>query len=84
MRHFPKIILKNNPYIYLPSFKGYKNLCRRPNESGDKHRQNVRKQEMVDAAVEEVIRKLVTNPKFEQAIRPKIGSRIDTEELLTR
>jgi len=39
---------------------------------------------MVDAAVEEVIRKLVTNPKFEQAIRPKIGSRIDTEELLTR
>lgn len=39
------------------------------------------KQEMVDAAVEEVIRKLVTNPKFEQAIRQKIGSRIDTEEL---
>ena len=34
---------------------------------------------MVDAAVEEVIRKLVTNPKFEQAIRPKIGSRIDTD-----
>lgn len=31
---------------------------------------------MVDAAVEEVIRKLVTNPKFEQAIRQKIGSRI--------
>ena len=41
------------------------------------------KQEMVDAAVEEVIRKLVTNPKFEQAIRQKIGSRIDTEELET-
>ena len=40
------------------------------------------KQEM-DAAVEEVIRKLVTNPKFEQAIRQKIGSRIDTEELET-
>lgn len=39
------------------------------------------KQEMVDVAVEEVIRKLVTNPKFEQAIRQKIGSRIDTEEL---
>ena len=38
---------------------------------------------MVDAAVEEVIRKLVTNPKFEQAIRQKIGSRIDTEELET-
>lgn len=41
------------------------------------------KQEMVDAAVEEVIRKLVTNPKFEQAIRQKIGSRIDTDELET-
>lgn len=41
------------------------------------------KQGMVDAAVEEVIRKLVTNPKFEQAIRQKIGSRIDTEELET-
>ena len=39
---------------------------------------------MVDAAVEEVIRKLVTNPKLEQAIHPKIGLRIDTEELLTR
>ena len=38
---------------------------------------------MVDAAVEEVIRKLVTNPKFEQAIRQKIGSRIDTKELET-
>lgn len=35
------------------------------------------KQEMIDAAVEEVIRKLVTNPKFEQAIRQKMGSRID-------
>ena len=41
------------------------------------------KQEKVDAAVEEVIRKLVTNPKFEQAIRQKIGSRIDTDELET-
>ena len=27
--------------------------------------------------------KLVTNPKFEQAIRQKIGSRIDTDELET-
>ena len=35
----------------------------------------------MNAAVEEVIRKLVTNTKFEQAIRKKIGSRIDTEEL---
>ena len=41
------------------------------------------KQEMVDVAVEEVIRMLVMNPKFEQAIRQKIGSRIDTKELET-
>lgn len=41
------------------------------------------KQELVDAAVEEIIRKLVANPMFEQAIRQKIGSRIDTKELET-
>ena len=29
----------------------------------------------------EVIRKLVKNPKFEEAILNKIGSRIDTEEI---
>ena len=39
------------------------------------------KQEKVDAAVEEIILKLVKNPKFEHAIREKIGSRIDTGEL---
>ena len=39
------------------------------------------KQEMVDDAVEEVIRKLVNNPKFEDAIRQKIGAQIDTKEL---
>ena len=41
------------------------------------------KQEKIDCAVEEVIRKLVQNPKFEQAIRQKIGARIDTDELET-
>ena len=41
------------------------------------------KQEKIDGAVEEVIRKLVQNPKFEQAIRQKIGARIDTDELET-
>ena len=40
-------------------------------------------QEKVNAAVEEVIRKLVQNPKFEQAIREKIGERINTDELET-
>ena len=38
-------------------------------------------QEKIDSAVEEVIRKLIENPKFENAIREKIGSRIDTDEL---
>ena len=41
------------------------------------------KQEMVDAAVEEVIRDLVNKPKFEQSIRQKIGAQIDTKELET-
>ena len=31
--------------------------------------------------MEEVIRKLVKNPKFEEAILNKMGSRIDTEEI---
>ena len=31
--------------------------------------------------MEEVIPKLVKNPKFEEAILNKIGSRIDTEEI---
>ena len=35
----------------------------------------------INNAVEEVIRKLVKNPKFEEAILNKIGSRIDTEEI---
>lgn len=41
------------------------------------------KQEMVDAAVEEVIRDLVNKPKFEQSIRQRIGAQIDTKELET-
>ena len=41
------------------------------------------KQDKVNSAVEEVVRKLVQNPKFEQAIRRKIGSRIDTAQLET-
>ena len=38
-------------------------------------------QDKVNAAVEEIIKKLVESPDFEQAIRKKIGSRIDTKEL---
>ena len=34
-----------------------------------------------NAAVEEVIRKLVNNPKFQTALMQKIGSKIDTSEL---
>ena len=50
----------------------------------DGHKCGYRKQwseEKINNAVEEVIRKLVKNPKFEEAIMNKIGSRIDTEEI---
>ena len=40
-------------------------------------------QEKVDGAVEEVIRKLVQNPKLEEVIRKNINTRIDTNELET-
>ena len=45
----------------------------------DYHKQQ--SEDKVNNAVEEVIRKLVQNPKFEEAIRKKIGSRIDTDEI---
>ncbi len=38
-------------------------------------------EEIIDEAVAEVIRKLVQNPSFSEAIKQKIGSRIDTESL---
>lgn len=50
----------------------------------DGHHCNYRKQwseDKVNDAVAEVIKKLVQNPKFEEAMRKKIGSRIDTTEL---
>ena len=50
----------------------------------DGHKCGYRKQwseEKINNAVEEVIRKLVKNPEFEEAILNKIGSRIDTEEI---
>ena len=50
----------------------------------DGHKCGYRKQwseDKINNAVEEVIRKLVKNPKFEEAILNKIGSRIDTEEI---
>ena len=50
----------------------------------DGHNCSYRKQwseDKVNDAVEEVIRKLVQNPKFEKAIKDKIGSRIDTTEM---
>ena len=40
-------------------------------------------QDKVNAAVEEVISKLVNNPKFKAALTDKIGSKIDTSELET-
>ena len=35
----------------------------------------------INAAVEEIIRKFVKNPKFEEEIRKLIGGSIDTSEL---
>lgn len=39
------------------------------------------KQERINAAVEEVIHKLVNNPRFAEAIKAKIGATVDTGEL---
>ncbi len=39
------------------------------------------KQEKINAAVEEVIHKLVNNPRFAEAIKEKIGAKVDTGEL---
>ncbi|MDY2753745.1 MAG: hypothetical protein SOV22_09220, partial [Blautia obeum] len=50
----------------------------------DGHNCSYRKQwseDKLNDAVEEVIRKLVQNPKFEEAILSKIGARIDTSEV---
>ena len=50
----------------------------------DGHRCTYKRQwneDRINAAVEEIIRKFVKNPKFEQEIRKKIGSSIDTSEL---
>ena len=38
-------------------------------------------EDRINAAVEEIIRQFVKNPKFEQEIRKQIGSSIDTSEL---
>ena len=48
------------------------------------HKCTYRKQwneDKINAAVEEVIRKLVNNPKFKEEIQKHIGSSIDTQEL---
>ena len=50
----------------------------------DGHRCTYKRQwneDRINVAVEEIIRKFVKNPKFEEAILNKIGSRIDTEEI---
>ena len=40
-------------------------------------------QEKLNAAVEEIIKKIVHEPKFEEAIKAKINARIDTDEIDT-
>ena len=50
----------------------------------DGHRCTYKRQwneDRINAEVEKIIRKFVKNPKFEQEIRKKIGSSIDTSEL---
>ena len=50
----------------------------------DGHRCTYKRQwneDRINAAVEEIIRKFVKNPRFEQEIRKQIGSSIDTSEL---
>ena len=50
----------------------------------DGHRCTYKRQwneDRINAAVEEIIRKFVKSPKFEQEIRKQIGSSIDTSEL---
>ena len=50
----------------------------------DGHRCTYKRQwneDRINAAVEEIIRQFVKNPKFEQEIRKQIGSSIDTSEL---
>lgn len=38
-------------------------------------------QDKVNAAVEEVIYKLVNNPKFQEVLKAKVGAKTDTDEL---
>jgi len=38
-------------------------------------------QDKVNAAVEEVVYKLVNNPKFQEALKTKVGAKTDTDEL---
>lgn len=71
---------KNNGEYYRDYF--YYQCKHRKNVDG--HRCDYKKQwgqDVINDAVAEVIQKLVQNPKFSEAIRAKIGSRIDTDEL---
>lgn len=61
----------------------YRDYCKH-RTLADGHKRTYRKQwneDKINAAVEEVIRKLVKNPKFESEIRRRIGNSIDTAEL---
>jgi len=67
-----------------PRYKDYFYHTRKHRRSVDGHVCTYKKQwgeDKVKAAVEEVIKKLVQNPKFEAAIRQKSNTRIDTGEL---
>lgn len=67
-----------------PRYKDYFYHACKHRHSVDGHGCTYKKQwgeDKANAAVEEVIKKLVQNPKFEAAIRQKSNTRIDTGEL---
>ena len=68
---------------YLPTKDYFYYACKH-RKLVDGHRCTYKRQwneDRINAAVEEIIRKFVKNPKFEQEIRKQIGSSIDTSEL---
>ena len=65
-------------------YKGYFYYACKHRKLVDGHRCTYKRQwneDRINAAVEEIIRKFVKNPKFEEQIRKQIGGSIDTSEL---
>ena len=73
---------KKNDGTYYKDFFYYacKHRLRIDGHHCDYHRQW--SQEKVNRAVEETIKKMVNNPKFKAALKDRIGTSVDTSELL--